>query len=109
MAASEEKQEFGSNGAATQGGAAANTAHGTHNTTAFADTVNFDKETDGRSSESAPGTPVPAAPAQPPAAGGVAHEEKPAEKMSKGRIALIMSALCVCLLFVYLYWITLIF
>jgi hypothetical protein len=90
MAVSEEKQE---NGAAMRGAAEANPENGTSNTSALADHINFDKETDGRSSESAPGTPVPVAAAQPPAA---AHEEKPAEKMSKGRIALIMSALCVC-------------
>jgi hypothetical protein len=97
MAADEEKQELGTgNGVATRGQTEAKTENGTNNLSALADSINFDKETDGRSSESAPGTPVPAAPVQTPAAEAGAHEEKPAEKMSKGRIALIMSALCVC-------------
>jgi hypothetical protein len=79
---------------------AARAASGANTTDAFPDGITFDKDIDGHSSGSTPGTPVPAevSATQPPA--GAPHEqEKPGEKMSRGRIALIMSALSVCLPF----------
>jgi hypothetical protein len=57
------------------------------------DNITFDKEMDGRSSDSAPASPAP--PAQPQQGEALERKETPADKMSKGRIALIMSALCV--------------
>jgi hypothetical protein len=65
--------------------------NGTHNNGGLQENVQFTKDTrdhDGSSSEETP-------PVSPTTPGGAAAQEKPADKMSKGRIALIMSALCV--------------
>jgi hypothetical protein len=75
----------------------ARAGNGASTTDAFPGNITFDKDVDGRSSGSTPGTPVPVAEPSPAAARQEA--EKPGEKMSRGRIALIMSALCVCLPF----------
>lgn len=74
--------------------AATENGTGKKNNEAAHENVQFTKETrdhDGSSSEETP-------PMSPTAPGGTpVAQEKPADKMSKGRIALIMSALCVSL------------
>jgi hypothetical protein len=75
----------------TERGAAEN-GNGTNNNGQPHENVQFSKDTrdhDGSSSEETP----PVSPTTP----GPLAQEKPADKMSKGRIALIMSALCVSL------------